>query len=212
MRLMIIGFILIALGLVMMYAFYNLVDIGLVVCIVGIFFVLCGAFTPKVEAKAPSYPIAGISKVMIEATTKPLTVETSEVVEVGLSDEEVNQMEADIDLLARLITAEVGYSTAYDPLDYELACYLTGSVVLNRMKHERFPNTLEEVIYQPGQYAVVDNGMIDRPYDEVAWEIADELLTYGTTIDPRVVWQSLFPQGDGIYRIIGKTYFCYSED
>ena len=207
MRLMIIGFILIALGLVMMYAFYNLVDIGLVVCIVGIFFVLCGAFTPKVEAKAPSYPIAGISKVMIEATTKPLTVETSEVVEVG--DEEADQMEADIDLLARLITAEVGYSTAYDPLDYELACYLTGSVVLNRMKHERYPDTLEGVIYDPGQYSPTWNGSINREYDDTAWEIAEELLTYGTDIDESVIFQANFEQGSGVYQEIGNLKFCY---
>lgn len=207
MRLMIIGFILIAVGLVMMYSFYNLVDIGLVVCIVGIFFVLCGAFTPKVEAKAPSYPIAGISKVMIEATTKPLTVETSEVVEVGI--EEADQMEQDIDLLARLITAEVGYSTAYDPLDYELACYLTGSVVLNRMKHEQYPDTLEGVIYDPGQYSPTWNGSINRPYDDTAWEIAEELLTYGTDIDESVIFQANFEQGSGVYQEIGNLKFCY---
>lgn len=209
MRLMILGGIFIVVGLVMMYAFYNLIDLGLVVCIVGIFFVLCGAFTPKVEAKAPSYPIAGISKVMIEATTKPLTVETSEVVEVGLSEEEADQMEADIDLLARLITAEVGYSTAYDPLDYELACYLTGSVVLNRMKHEQYPDTLEGVIYDPGQYSPTWNGSINRPYDDTAWEIAGELLTYGTDIDESVIFEANFKQGSGVYQEIGNLKFCY---
>jgi spore germination cell wall hydrolase CwlJ-like protein len=134
-------------------------------------------------------------------------VETSEVVEVGI--EEADQMEADIDLLARLITAEVGYSTAYDPLDYELACYLTGSVVLNRMKHEQYPDTLEGVIYDPGQYSPTWNGSINRPYDDTAWEIAEELLTYGTDIDESVIFQANFEQGSGVYQEIGNLKFCY---
>ena len=118
-----------------------------------------------------------------------------------------------MDLLARLITSEVGYSNAYDPLDYEQACYLTGSVVINRMKHEKFPDTLEEVIYQHSgdtyQYAVVPNGAINRPYDDVAYEIAEELLTVGTTVDESCIYQANFVQGSGIYRQIGSLFFCY---
>ena len=203
------GIILIIIGLILMYAFYNLIDVGLIAMIAGIFMIIAGVFSPKVDAASHGFPIAGISEVMIEATTKPLTVEINEVVEVGISDEEADLMETDIDLLARLITAEVGYSTAYDPTDYEMACYLTGSVVINRMAHEQYPEALEEVIYQPGQYAVVNNGAINRPYDDIAWEIAEELLTCGTTVDPAIIYQANFRQGSGVYQQIGNLYFCY---
>lgn len=198
-----VGIILVLAGLVMIYAFYNMVDLGLVAVVIGIFFILVGVFTPRVEAKG-GYPMAGITEVMVRASVEPKEVEVEEapVEEVGADEDE-------IDLLARLITAEIGYSNAYDPVDYEDACYLTGSVVLNRMKNPKWPDTIEGVIYQPGQYAVVDNGMINRPYDEVAFEIAEELLTYGTIEDPGIVYQATFRQGSGVYRQIGATYFCF---
>ena len=199
MRLMILGGIFIVVGLVMMYAFYNLVDIGLVVCIVGIFFVLCGAFTPKVEAEEP------VLTVEPREIPKPNPVK-----EIPLPSDDFSVTdESEIELLARLITAEAGYSSSYDPLDYEELCYLTGSVVINRIKSEKFPDTLQEVINQRGQYQCVTNGHINREYDDTAWEISEELLLYGTEIDEAVVFQSEFRQGSGIYRQIGNQYFCY---
>jgi hypothetical protein len=77
------------------------------------------------------------------------------------------------------------------------------------MKSDKFPNTLQEVINQPGQYQSVRNGHINKEYDDIAWEIAEELLVYGTTIDESIVFQAEFQQGSGTYRKIGNTYFCY---
>lgn len=54
---------------------------------------------------------------------------------------------ADVTLLARLIDAEA----AGEPYRGKVA---VGAVVVNRMKDSRYPNTLREVIYQPGQFAV----------------------------------------------------------
>ena len=121
--------------------------------------------------------------------------------------------ESDIDLLARLITAEQGYSDGVDADDYELRAYLVGSVVINRIKSKDFPNTLWDVIYQndPIQYQCIENGHIYKEYDPIAWEIAEELLTYGTTIDESIVYAAEFPQGKGVYKQVGKTYFCYSD-
>lgn len=117
--------------------------------------------------------------------------------------------ESDIDLLARLITAEQGYSDGVDADDYELRAYLVGSVVINRIKSKDFPDTLWDVIYQKGQYQCVENGHIYKEYDPIAWEIAEELLIYGTTIDENIVWAAEFKQGKGVYKKIGNTYFCY---
>lgn len=121
----------------------------------------------------------------------------------ALMEEEPMTTEEEIDLLARLLTAEQGYDA--DEYDY----YLTGSVVINRVISEKFPNSIYNVIYQPGQYECTWNGHIKREYDMVAWEIAEELLTEGTQLDERIVYQAEFKQGSGVYEKRGRTYYCY---
>lgn len=53
----------------------------------------------------------------------------------------------DLDLLARIINAEAGCDWIPDWVQR-----MVGSVVLNRVNSEHFPNSIREVIYQPGQY------------------------------------------------------------
>lgn len=84
-----------------------------------------------------------------------------------------------------------------------------GSVVLNRVSDSRFPNTISEVIFQAGQYACTWDGNFYREPSEETIEVAKELLEDGTQIDKSVVWQAEFPQGRGVYDIIGNQYFCY---
>lgn len=84
-----------------------------------------------------------------------------------------------------------------------------GSVVLNRKSDPRFPNTIAEVVFQPGQYSCTWDGNYYREPSQETINIAAELLEYGSAIDNSVVWQAEFPQGYGIYDIIGNMYFCY---
>lgn len=60
---------------------------------------------------------------------------------VDVNTPAVPYTEDDLDLLARLITAEMGASWVSD----EMQLYV-GSVVINRMNHELFPDTLYDVI------------------------------------------------------------------
>lgn len=152
----------------------------------------------QTRAYTRGYPIAGATAYLYAQ------------LEIAMNEEPPMVSEDDIELLAKLITAEQGYVENYeDEFEYEERAYLCGSVVINRMKSEKFPNTLKEVISQPGQYQCVQNGHINKEYDEIAWEIAEELLTVGTTVDETLVFQAEFPQGSGTYRKIGNTYFCY---
>lgn len=118
--------------------------------------------------------------------------------------------EDDLDLLARLITAEMGASWVSD----EMQLYV-GSVVINRMNHELFPDTLYDVIYAKGQYSPTWNGAINNTPDERTIENARQLLEYGSVLPENVVFQANFPQGDGTYyeyydEVLGTTtYFCY---
>lgn len=111
--------------------------------------------------------------------------------------------------LAALIHAEVGNQS-------EESKYLCGAVVLNRMKSPYFADTLDGVIYQKGQYECTWNGGYDRAlteYDEVSYEVALDLLTNGVPdwIPDTVVWQAEFKQGDGVFKQIGNTYYCYTN-
>ena len=71
--------------------------------------------------------------------------------------EEINaqQKEADVRLLAALIYCEAGNQ----PYDGKVA---VGAVVMNRIASRRFPNTLEGVIYQRGQFCPVRTGKLSR--------------------------------------------------
>lgn len=64
------------------------------------------------------------------------------------------------ELLAKLVYAE----SRGEPFEGQVA---VAAVVLNRVKHPSFPNSVKEVIMEPGQFLSVDNGMIGlTPGDE----------------------------------------------
>ena len=113
------------------------------------------------------------------------------------------EYEKDLYLLSHLINAEAGSNWCSD----DLMRYV-GSVALNRVDHAAFPNTLEEVIYQPGQYACLWDGNFDKVPCERAVRIAKELLDNGSVLPANVVFQSEFPQGSGIYIQEQNTYLC----
>ena len=72
-------------------------------------------------------------------------------------------------LLARLISAEA----RGEPYIGQVA---VGAVVLNRVKHPSFPNTISGVIYQPGAFSCLDDGQFDQPISESAYRAAQEAL------------------------------------
>ena len=125
----------------------------------------------------------------------------------SVETETETETDNDLYILSHIISAEAGNCSE----DMMIA---VGSVVLNRVKDERFPDSIEEVVFQPGQYSPTWNGTYyNEPTDE-AVEVAEMLLTDGSQIDESVVWQAEFVQGVGIYEVIDspwgtKMYFCY---
>lgn len=75
----------------------------------------------------------------------------------------------DVDLLARLISAEA----RGEPYEGQVA---VGAVVLNRVNHASFPNTLSGVIYQSGAFSCLDDGQFDEPVAESAYRAARDAL------------------------------------
>ncbi|MDK2888875.1 MAG: N-acetylmuramoyl-L-alanine amidase [Thermoanaerobacter sp.] len=91
-----------------------------------------------------------------------------------ISSGPVNYSRSDVDLLARLITAEAD-SESY------LTKVAVGAVVLNRVRSGIFPNSIPGVIYQVDetgsyQFEPVLNGWINRPASEEARRAALDAL------------------------------------
>lgn len=74
-----------------------------------------------------------------------------------------------IDLLARLISAEA----RGEPYVGQVA---VGAVVLNRMEHPSFPNTMSGVVYQSGAFTCIDDGQFDEPVADSAYQAARDAL------------------------------------
>ena len=72
-------------------------------------------------------------------------------------------------LLARLISAEA----RGEPYAGQVA---VGAVVLNRVKHPSFPNTMSGVIYQSGAFSCISDGQWDKPIADSAYKAAQDAI------------------------------------
>ena len=118
--------------------------------------------------------------------------------------------QADLDLLSRLIYAEAGCTWIPDWVQR-----MVGSVVLNRVESQYYPDTIREVIYQPGQYAPTWDGSLQKTPDARTIENARYLLEHGSICPENVVGQNSIITGSGVYtsyydQVLETTiYFCY---
>lgn len=93
---------------------------------------------------------------------------------------------ADYNLLARIISAEArGESYAGQ--------VAVGAVILNRIEHPSFPDTVAGVVYQPGAFSCLYDGQFDEPIADSAYSAARDALT------------GLDPSGGAIYYYNPKT-------
>lgn len=77
--------------------------------------------------------------------------------------------ESEISLLARIISAE----SRGEPYEGQVA---VGAVILNRIAHPSFPNTLSGVIYQPGAFSCLTDGQVNQPVSESAKKAAQDAI------------------------------------
>lgn len=75
----------------------------------------------------------------------------------------------DIELLARIISAE----SRGEPYMGQVA---VGAVVLNRVKHPSFPNTIAGVIYQQGAFSSLSDGEFNKPITDSARRAASDAM------------------------------------
>ena len=72
-------------------------------------------------------------------------------------------------LLARIISAEA----RGEPYNGQVA---VGAVVLNRVKHPSFPNTISGVVYQKGAFTAIVDGQFNEPIADSAFKAAKDAM------------------------------------
>ena len=90
---------------------------------------------------------------------------------LNISDDDYSDgySSADYNLLARIISAEArGESYAGQ--------VAVGAVILNRIEHPSFPDTLAGVVYQPGAFSCLYDGQFDKPIADSAYSAARDAL------------------------------------
>lgn len=114
---------------------------------------------------------------------------------------------SDVDLLAKIISAE----SRGEPYQGQVA---VGAVILNRIEHPSFPNTLGGVIYQPGAFSCLYDGGINAPVADSAYRAARDAINGNDPSGGAVYYYNpakstnkwIFSRP--VITVIGKHRFC----
>ncbi len=161
-------------------------------------------WTPKQEQ---AHDIAETARAMGLPETDPIIVRAKEI-----WDAEDTQFQLDRDIIATVI-----YNEAWAGCT-ERHRELVAAVIMNRVKSDKFPDTVYDVVAQKGQYLIgYANG--DPQYTpppevfEECRQIATRALRGEIDCPDNVLYQAEFKQGSGVYEVCktgySTTYFCY---
>ena len=121
--------------------------------------------------------------------------------EVKSMEAEDAKQEYEYELICRCVEAEAGNQSL-------IGKRLVADVILNRVDDPRFPASVKEVIYQPGQFAVVANGTIYTvvPSAETIQAVSMELTN---RTEREIVYFNCggFPDYGEKYERVGGHYF-----
>lgn len=142
-----------------------------------------------------------------DAYTRAETEAETEADETETEPVPMEYTDEDLYVLSHIIQCEAGYCE-------RAMMEGVGSVVLNRVADSRFPDTIYEVVNQPGQYSPVTDGIFTSAQPtELVMEVAIDLLEWGSKFPSEVIYQANYPLGTGIYKTLSTSYstmyFCY---
>ena len=198
----------------------NNILFGVFIVISAIGYIYCDTYVKGIKRQPeqkwqPRYTQEEWQQIEIERNSEQFVKETAQEFETETETEtepsdlieeetqtelETKYTEYDFELLARVIEAEAGGES-----DYHKLC--VGTVVMNRVDSEKYPSTIEGVIYQPGQYQCVTNSHINKEPSESSYEAAKSILDGRRMFRSSVVYQAEFIQGKVVEKV-GNTYFC----
>lgn len=157
------------------------------VLLAGFTVISCAKICNNIESEAKSYKVVEMNMRNRHIPTISKSVEKTEVTEVETEViEETKSIE--VELIEEAVVEEEYLSND----DVELIALVTMAeaegeckegkrlvidTILNRVDSEYFPNTISEVIYQPGQFTSMWNGRADRcyPSDDICQLVREEV-------------------------------------
>ena len=144
---------------------------------------------------------------------KPQTIDIIEPETISIIEEtepELPYTEEDLIWLSAVMYCEAGSNWITDEEQM-----MFGQVVINRVNSSEFPNTVKEVVNQPGQYH--PEKFVNQTPDQRTIHNAKLLLEgYGPDMPPSVVFQDNRILGTVWKKVeiekLGTTYFCHSPN
>ena len=128
---------------------------------------------------------------------------------LGLSSSNNNYgySQGEIDLLSRTISAEA----RGEPYEGQVA---VGAVILNRVEHPSFPNTIAGVVYQNGAFSCMNDGQFNQPVSDSSrkaavdaingWDPSGGAIYYYNPVTATSRWIRSRP----VITTIGAHVFC----
>lgn len=163
-----------------------------------------GVYGPKTESAVKRFQQK--NGLTVDGVTGPATLKALGISE-GSKNGSISSRENDVQLLARVISAE----SRGEPYSGQVA---VGAVILNRIEHPSFPNTLAGVIYQPGAFSCMDDGQIDQPVSDSAVRAARDAINGSDPSGGAIYYFNPATATSGwiwsrpLITIIGKHRFC----
>ncbi len=139
------------------------------------------------------------------ATLAKLGLPTGESTSSGGSGS--SSYESNVNLLARAINGEA----RGEPYTGQVA---VGAVIMNRVRHASFPNTIAGVVYQPGAFTAVFDGQIHAQMEESCIRAAKDALNGWDPAGGAIYYYNPRTATNGWIRTrpvvttIGKHVFC----
>lgn len=115
--------------------------------------------------------------------------------------------EQNINLLARIISAE-GRGEPY------IGQVAIGAVIMNRIEHPSFPDTLAGIIYENGAFTALVDGQFNEPVAESAYAAARDALSGWDPTGGCIYYynpkktDNQFMMSRTVQKVIGNHYFC----
>jgi len=176
-------------------------------------FILSGYAEAAYDANV-DYSNVMITSVMTGANEAGLAAQQSRDEKIAALGVDVPSIKyEDLMLISKIIYAEAGTEWLSD--EWKMC---VGEVVLNRVASPEFPNTIKEVLEQPGQYYGANSRYFNSLVPNYRCVFAAlRLLNGQRLLEPSVVFQANFKQGGGTHtavydKYLGWTYFCYSSN
>ena len=145
------------------------------------------------------------------ATTSDVTAPAKEFLDiktVELARPKFNYTERDLFCLAAAVCREAGG-------DSEEIQMLVANVVINRVLHPYYPDTIEEVLTQKYQYGSMWKNGVSFPKwatektVEQCYKVAERILRGERVCPENAVYQAEFEQGSGLFKQFEGYFFCY---